>query len=138
MYSFFYWESKTNSRQMLLKRLYSSIKYEDLNAQDKTALSSLWILNWFWWARQSKIIRFFLWLVLKKFSIAIADKHDYWYWLAIVPRKECDEKFFRAMIQDIVNIYEKSWWKLELIWNFYLCFIAYISIRLLGWKYYNK
>lgn len=90
---------------MPLKKLYSSIKYEELNKQDIAVLKELHILNGFGGARQSIIVRFFLSLVLKKFSIAIADKHDYGYWLGVTSRKECDEKFFRAMIQDMINIY---------------------------------
>ena len=91
---------------MLLKKLYSSIKYEDLSEKDIEVLKSLGILNGYGGAGSNWLVRKLIWLILKKFDIAIANSHDYWYWLWVTPRKECDEKFFQAMIQDMLNIYE--------------------------------
>lgn len=123
---------------MRLAKIYSSIKYEDLTQKDIEVLQSFNILNGYGWAWQNWLVKKAIWLILKKFDIAIANKHDYGYFIGITPRKECDEKFFQAMIQDMLNIYEDGWTKLELVWNLTICLIAFYSIRIFGNKYYNN
>lgn len=123
---------------MRLAKLYASIKYEDLTQKDIEVLQSFGILNGYGWAWSNWIVRKLIWLILRKFDIAIANSHDYWYWIAIKPRKECDEKFFQAMIQDMLNIYEDWWTKIELVWNLTISLLAFYSIRIFWGKYYNK
>jgi len=123
---------------MRLNKIYASIKYEDLSEKDIEVLKSFGILNGYGGAGSNWLVRKLIWLILKKFDIAIANKHDYWYWLATSPRLECDEKFFQAMIQDMLNIYEDGGTKLWLVWNLTISLLAFYSIRIFWGKYYNK
>lgn len=123
---------------MRLAKIYASIKYEDLTQKDIEVLKSFGILNGYGWAWQNWLVRKLIWVILKKFDIATADRHDYGYWVAIKSRKECDEKFFQAMIQDMINIYDDWGTKLELVWNLTISLLAFYSIRLFGNKYYNN
>lgn len=118
---------------MRLAKLYASIPYESLNEQDKKMFYSLGIFNGFWWGGQNPIIKFFIWLICRKFNIAISEKHDYWFYLgwSIERFHECNDKFYKAMKQDALAV---RW-----ISKFYYCIIAvlaYYSIELFGKKYF--
>jgi hypothetical protein len=94
-------------------------KWEQITPQERQYLRDSGVLNWFGGAGQSWISRKFIGLILKDFNIASADKHDLWYikWWDSAKRKECDEKFYQAMLQDIFDMYiEWRITKLEQVW----------------------
>lgn len=123
---------------MELKDNYKEIKFEDLSKKHIEFLENIWVLNWYWWAWSNWLIRKLIWFVTRKFKKANSQKHDYWYWVAVTSRKECDEKFFKAMIDDMIDIYDENSKKLELVLNLIICLASYWLIRIVGWKYYNK
>jgi hypothetical protein len=86
------------------------------------------------------VIRYLIGLILRNFDTAIADKHDYGYYLGWneVRRRECDEKFYSAMVFDIYQLFLK-WkiWKRGVIWKNIIAYMAYLSIRIFGAHYYN-
>ena len=119
---------------MKLAELYASIPYESLNEQDKKMFYSLGIFNWFWWGGQNPIIKFFIWLICRKFNIAHANKHDYSYFVggSIARFHECNLWFYRAMKEDAMAV---PW-----IRKYYYCIVAYFAytaIELFGKKYFN-
>ena len=119
---------------MKLAELYASIPYESLNDQDIKMFYSLGIFNGFGWGGQNPIIKFFIWLICKDFHIAIADRHDYWFylWWTIERFHECNLWFYRAMKQDAMAV---PWMS-----KFYYCIVAYFAytaIELFGKKYFN-
>lgn len=113
---------------------YKNIKYEDLTEWEIKMFQSLWIFNWFGGGWQNTIIKFLIWLICRKFDIAIANKHDYGFYLgwSIARFYECNEKFYHAMVKDSIAV---PW-----IMKFYyllVAFLAYCSIELLWKKYFN-
>ena len=118
------------------KKDYIHRSYSSLSPLEKEQMWREGILNGFGGVSQSRITRFFIGLVYRKFSIANSKIHDYWYWLWVTPRLECDQKFLQAMVEDMGDIYDRDKSALGLIWNLILCLLAYYSIRLFGSKYY--
>jgi hypothetical protein len=119
---------------MKLAELYASIPYESLNEQDIKMFYSLGIFNGFGWGGQNPIIKFFIERICSKFNIAIANFHDYsfWLWGDIARFHECNLWFYRAMKEDAMSV---PW-----ISRFYYCiisFLAYNAIELFGKKYFN-
>lgn len=111
---------------------YKNIKYEDLTEWEIKMFQSLWIFNWFGWWWQNLIIKFLIWLILRKFNIAIANKHDYWFWIWYPDRKTCDYKFFKAMLKDSMH----TW--ILIPYYLLISLLAYTAIRLFWQKYYGN
>jgi len=116
---------------MNLKQVYIWRRYEDLTPWEIQMFISLWIFNGFWGAGQHPVIKFFIWLILKRFNIAIANKHDYWFWLWYPDRATCDWKFYKAMNKDTLN----TW--ILIPYYLLISLLAYVAIRLLWKKYYD-
>jgi len=81
-------------------------KWEQITPQERQYLRDTGVLNGFGGASQSWVSRKLIGLILKDFSFASCDRHDYWYsqWWDSERRKECDEKFYQAMLQDIFDM----------------------------------
>ena len=119
---------------MRLAELYASIPYESLNEQDIKMFYSLGIFNGFWWGGQNPIIKFFIERICSKFNIAIANKHDFGFfvWWSIARFHECNLWFYRAMKKDAMAVH---WISKYYYWL--IALFAYYSIELFGKKYFN-
>ena len=113
---------------------YKDIKYEDLTEWEIKMFQSLWIFNWFGGGWQNPIIKFFIWLICRKFNIAHANKHDYSYFVggSIARFHECNLWFYRAMKQDAMAV---PW--ISKFYYWFVAFLAYTAIELFGRKYFN-
>lgn len=114
--------------------------YQQMTSLEVKHLEEAWILNGFWGGWQNPIIRFFIWLIMSDFDTAIANFHDYgyWIWWDENRRRHCDEMFYSAIIFDIYQLFLK-WkiWKLGVIWKNIIAYLAYLSIRFFGAHYFN-
>lgn len=116
------------------------IPYGELTDMEKYRLEKLWIINGFWGASQSWIARWLIGIIMNDFDTAIPDYHDYGYYIGgdESRRKEYDEKFYQAMLDDIRSLYDE--WEIgkwELLWKSIIANLAYYAIRWKGSKYFN-
>ncbi len=119
---------------MKLAEIYATIPYESLNEQDIKMFYSMGIFNWFGGGWQNPIIKFLIWLICRKFDIAIANKHDYSYYLgwSIARFHECNLWFYRAMKEDAMAV---PW--ISKFYYLQIAFLSYTAIELFGKKYFN-
>lgn len=117
---------------MTLKERYIWRRYEELTKEEIRMFEWLWIFNWFGWGWSNPIIKFLIWRILRKFNIAIANKHDMWYWLWSPDRKTCDYKFLKAMLKDSMH----TW--ILIPYYLLISILAYTAIRLFWKKYYGN
>ena len=114
-------------------------KWEQVTLEERQYLRDIGVLNGFGGASQSWASRKLIGLILKDFNIASADKHDFWYAKGgdKARRKECDEKFYQAMLQDIFDMYmEDRITKTQQVLKSVIALLAWCAIRLFGWKYF--
>ena len=118
---------------MQLRKLYASIKYEQLNKQDIKMLYYFGILNGYGGGGQNPIVKFFIGLICRKFKTANSEKHDYWFWLGgdIKRFHECNTKFYFAMQRDAMLL--TGWEKYRFL---FIAFLAYLAVELFWKKYF--
>ncbi len=80
--------------------------------------------------------KFFLKILSPKFFTASCNKHDFGYWKGgdETRRKECDEKFLQAILQDVENISENF---LKKFFYKIIAYLFYTAVRIGGRKYFN-
>ena len=114
-------------------------KWEKVTLEERQYLRDIGVLNGFGGAGQSWIARKLIGCIVWDFSIAIPDMHDFWYAQGgdKARRKECDEKFYQAMLQDIFDMYmEDRITKTQQVLKSVIALLAWCAIRLFGWKYF--
>lgn len=115
-------------------------KFNELTHEEVSYLRSAGILNGFWGASQSWIVKWLIGSILADFDEAIPDYHDFGYWIGGDEnrRKECDENFWVAMGHDIYARYHrKEIGKWECLTKVFISNLAYYSIRWKGSKFFN-
>ena len=125
---------------MLSLDLIREKKYEELTKDELEFLLYVGILNGYGWAGQSWIVRKLIGWIMEDFIDAIPYKHDFWYWQGWneARRKECDEKFYQAMLDDIRRLYDEGKiGKWGLVWKSVVALMAWSAIRNQWYKYFK-